>query len=101
MRELQEDVGGPEASRPQAKGTELERDVLRARARPDEGDEGGERGEGELVGDDIVRQQVVKVLQGIVPEHGPALETLDGAQLARRRRVTLQSGHPLIDGEKT
>lgn len=100
MGELQEDIGGPETGRPQAEGAELERDVLRARARADEGDESGERGKGELVGDDVVRQQVVEVLQGIVPEHGPALETLDGAQLARRRRVALQRSHPLVNGEK-
>lgn len=99
MRELEEDIRRPEARRPQAQGAEAERDVLVARARPGEWNEHGKGGERELVGNDGVREQIVEVLQGVVSQHRPSLETLDGPRLARRRRATLHRYHPLEYGE--
>lgn len=69
VRELQEDVCGPEAARPHPERALVQRDELIAGLRGDEGDEGGERGEGERGGDDVMREHVVGVLERVVREH--------------------------------
>ena len=100
MRELQHNICRPEASRPQAKLAEIERDVLAAWLGANERNERGYGGKGNLVRDDVMRQQVVEMLQRIVRQHGPALETFNGADFAGGRWVSLQGNKPLEDGQE-
>ena len=83
VRELEHDVGHPEARRP-----ERDRAVVDA-----EGCEEGERS-----GDEVVRAEEGELLERVEDEHGPALGALDGVQPSRRRRGALECYEPLDDG---
>lgn len=48
-----------------------------------------------------MRDEVVKVFERIIPQHRPALESLDGHECARRGWVAFKRGEPLDDWQDT
>lgn len=100
MSQLEDDIRSPEAGRPYAQRAQVERYVLGARLGPYEGDKRRQGWQRKLIWGDRVGKQVVKVLEGVVSEHGPSLEAFNGAERACGWRAAFQGYHPLKDWEK-